>query len=250
MTGGYGWKARIGQLYPAGGLADSEPQHMAPEGVLFVTTRLAFARTGLEHSRDLVRDLEGPARLLTDAQVQLILFNCTSASMVVGPEAINSRVEAATGVPATTTIEAVMGALGAVGARRIGLLTPYAAEVVAEEAHYLGAAGHEVAMTGGEPYLSPVEQGLIPPQRWLDWAAPFAGRGLDALLISCAGIRTAPVLDAIEARIGIPVITSNQAVVWHCLRKLGLADRPQGFGALLAGRYDGAAAPSAAIAAG
>lgn len=36
MTGGFGWRARIGQLYPAGGLADSEPQTMAPDGVLFV----------------------------------------------------------------------------------------------------------------------------------------------------------------------------------------------------------------------
>ena len=67
MTGGFGWRARIGQLYPAGGLADSEPQTMAPDGVLFVTTRLGFNRVGLEHSRGLVRDLEGHARLLADA---------------------------------------------------------------------------------------------------------------------------------------------------------------------------------------
>ena len=122
MTGGFGWRARIGQLYPAGGLADSEPQTMAPDGVLFVTTRLGFNRVGLEQSRGLVRDLEGPARLLADAEVQLILFNCTSASMAVGPEAIKTRITGATGLPATTTIEGVMAALAATGARRLGLL--------------------------------------------------------------------------------------------------------------------------------
>lgn len=31
MTGGFGWRARIGQLYPAGGLADSEPQTMVSD---------------------------------------------------------------------------------------------------------------------------------------------------------------------------------------------------------------------------
>jgi maleate isomerase len=238
MTGGYGWKARIGQLYPAGGLADGEPQAMAPEGVLFVTTRIGFARVGLTHARGLVDDLETPARLLNDAAVQMVLFNCTSASMDVGPEVINRRIEAAAGVPSTTTIEGVMAALHAVKAKRIGLLTPYTPDVIEAETRFLARHGITVAMTGGEPCTTPVEQGLLPPARWIEWAKPFAGKGLDALLVSCAGIRIALVLQEIEDKIGVPVITSNQAVVWQCLRKLGLPDRPKGFGALLAGQYD------------
>ena len=237
MTGGFGWRARIGQLYPAGGLADSEPQTMAPDGVLFVTTRLGFNRVGLEQSRGLVRDLEGPARLLADAEVQLILFNCTSASMAVGPEAIKTRITGATGLPATTTIEGVMAALAATGARRLGLLTPYSEDVVAAETEFLHAHGYEVTKTGGRPCTTPVEQGSLSPEIWLEWAAPFASAPIDALLISCAGIRVAPVMEAIEQRVGVPVVTSNQAVVWNCLKLLGIGERPQGFGALLAGRY-------------
>lgn len=214
MTGGFGWRARIGQLYPAGGLADSEPQTMAPDGVLFVTTRLGFNRVGMEPSRALVRDLEGPSRLLADAAVQLILFNCTSASMAVGPEAIKTRITGATGIPATTTIEGVMAALAATGARRLGLLTPYSEDVVAAETEFLHAHGYEVTMTGGRPCATPVEQGSLSPATWLEWAAPFASAPIDALLISCAGIRVAPVLEAIEERVGVPVVTSNQAVVF------------------------------------
>lgn len=237
MTGGFGWRARIGQLYPAGGLADSEPQTMAPDGVLFVTTRLGFNRVGMEPSRALVRDLEGPSRLLADAAVQLILFNCTSASMAVGPAAIKTRITGATGIPATTTIEGVMAALAATGARRLGLLTPYSEDVVAAETDFLRDSGYEVTMTGGRPCATPVEQGSLPPETWLEWAAPFARAPIDALLISCAGIRVAPVLEAIEERVGVPVVTSNQAVVWHCLKLLGIVERPQGFGAILGGRY-------------
>ena len=183
MTGGYGWKARIGQLYPAGGLADGEPQAMAPEGVLFVTTRIGFARVGLKHARGLVEDLETPARLLKDAAVQMVLFNCTSASMDVGPEAINRRIEAATGVPSTTTIEGVMAALRATKAERIGLLTPYTPDVIEAETRFLAGHGISVAMNGGDPCATPVEQGLLPPARWIEWAKPFAGKKLDALLV-------------------------------------------------------------------
>jgi maleate isomerase len=237
MGGGFGWKARIGQLYPAGGLADSEPQTMAPEGVLFVTTRIGFAGVGLAHARGLVRDLETPARLLTDAAVQLILFNCTSASLDVGADVINRRIESATGLPATTTIEGVVDGLRATGARRLGLLTPYTPDVIEAETRFLAGEGFEVTAHSGEPCATPVEQGLLPPQRWIEWADGFRGKPIDALLVSCAGIRIAPALQTIEDRLGVPVIASNQAVVWQCLRKLGLPDRPQGFGALLAGKF-------------
>ncbi|MGH7005099.1 MAG: aspartate/glutamate racemase family protein, partial [Alphaproteobacteria bacterium] len=151
---------------------------------------------------------------------------------------INRRIETATGIPSTTTIEAVMAALRAARIRRLGLLTPYTDDVVRAETRFLADAGHTVAVTGGEPCVTPVEQGMLPPERWIEWAEPFAGKDIDGLLISCAGIRIAPVLQRIEDRLRRPVITSNQAVVWNCLRILDLADRPQGFGALLAGKFD------------
>ena len=57
------------------------------------------------------------------------------------------------------------------------------------------------------------------------------------MLVSCGGIQIGAVLGAIEATLGVPVVSSNQAVVWECLRRLGITDRPTGFGRLLAGAY-------------
>jgi maleate isomerase len=36
-----------------------------------------------------------------------------------------------------------------------------------------------------------------------------------------------------ERELGRPVVTSNQAIAWHCLRKGGIEDKVPGFGALL-----------------
>ena len=41
-------------------------------------------------------------------------------------------------------------------------------------------------------------------------------------------------IEALEAELGMPVITSNQVMAWHVLRRLGLQDQPQGFGRLMA----------------
>lgn len=238
MALGFGWKARIGQIYPSGGLCDYEPQSMAPEGVQFLTTRIGFRRAGLAEDAALAEGLEAPAGLLADARVGLIAFNCTAASLLAGPASINHRITAATGLPATTTIEAVLAAGAAAGLRRVALLTPYLPEVVQAETEFLRRHGIAVVASAGQPCADPVTQGLIPPARWRALAAGLGGTDCDGLLISCAGIQIAAVLGTIEEAFGRPVIASNQALVWHCLRLLGLPDRPAGFGRLLAGAFD------------
>ncbi len=212
---------------------------MAPEGIQFLTTRLRFRRARLEDDAALVDDIESHARLLADARVDLIALNCTAASMVVGAESINQRVQAATGIRATTTIEAVLAALAAARLRRFVLMTPYVPEVVAAEMNFFSENKLAIVAHAGLPTEDPVEQGSISAERWLELARGLRDSACDGLFISCAGIQIAPVLARIEQEFGKPVITSNQALVWHCLRLLGLPDRTAGFGALLAGDFDG-----------
>ena len=238
MVSGFGSKARIGQLYPSGGLCDHEPQLMAPAGVQFLTTRLGFRKSRLEDDMALVDGMESHARLLADARVDLIAFNCTAASMLVGPDEINRRIGAATGIRSVTTIEAVAAALEAAKLRRFALMTPYLPEVIAAETAYFGAHGYSVAAHAGIPCEDPVAQGTIPPERWRELARTLHDADCEGLLISCAGIQIAPVLGRIEREFGRPVIASNQALVWRCLGLLGLPDRPAGFGALLEGAFD------------
>lgn len=238
MSLGFGAKARIGHLYPSAGICDYEPQLMAPEGVQFLTTRLAFRRARLEDDAALADEVESHARLIADARVDLIAFNCTAASMVAGPESINRRLRAATGIRSTTTIEAVLAGLSAARMRRLALMTPYVPEVVAAEIEFLAKNESAVVRHASVPCEDPVEQGSIPPERWVALARALRDTQCDGLLISCAGIQIAPVLATIEREFGRPVISSNQALVWHCLRLLGLPDRPEGFGALLAGDFD------------
>lgn len=231
-------KVRIGQLYPSGGLCDHEMPRMAPEAVHFVTTRMSFRKAGLEDDAALARDVELHALLLADARVELIAFNCTAASLVSGPAAINRRIEAATGIRSVTTIEAVLEALAAAGLRSFALLTPYLPEVVAAETAFFDARGLSVTATGGVPCSDPVEQACIEPQQWLELARGLRDAPGDGLLISCAGVQLADVLGEIERSIGRPVVASNQALLWTCLRRLGIPQRPRGYGALLEGVFD------------
>lgn len=238
MSLGFGRLARIGHLYPSGGLCDYEIQLMAPDGVQFITTRLPFATTDIEGDRLLVDGLESHVSLLADAQVDIIALNCTAATMLVGPDRLKKRIRDATGIEAVTTIEAVMAALAATGIRRPALLTPYPQDVVEAEVDFLRSEGVEVVTQLGLPRKTPVEQAMIEPHQWRDLAATVDRTTVDGLLVSCAGVRIADEIEYIERQLDLPVITSNQALLWHLLEALHIPERPCGYGSLLAGLHE------------
>jgi maleate isomerase len=238
MSIGFGTTAKVGHLYPSGGLCDYEIQLMAPAGVQFLTTRLPFSRAGVENDIALVTDLERHSRLLADAAVDLIAVNCTAATMIAGADSINQRVQDATGIASVTTIEAVMNALKAAGVRDLVLLTPYQPEVVAMEDAFLGRHGLRVLAHAGDPCSTPVEQGNIPPARWVELAHSVKDIPADGLLISCAGVQLSSVIGEIETDFGRPVIASNAALLWQVLTTLGITSRPVGYGAVLSGEFD------------
>ena len=111
----------------------------------------------------------------------------------------------------------------------------------AAETEILEAEGFEVVACGGIPCDNPLDQGAIDPERWYAEALKLRDIPADGLLISCAGIQISPVLDRIEKAFDRPVIASNQAVVWHCLRRIGIEDRYPGYGRLLEGAFDATA---------
>lgn len=232
----YGERLRIGMLLPSGNVI-IEPQvnAMLPPGVALYATRLPLRGSSEAELLAMAENVEEAARLLAHAQVGLIAFNCTAVStfsktMEAG---IKRRIEEATGLPALATSEALVFALKALRARKLVLLSPYLQEVNDREAAFLEGQGLEVLSATGLGLNTNTEMAALPPDTWLDLARRHRDERADAYLISCTAVRSAEVIDALERELGRPVVTSNQAIIWHCLRRGGVEERVEGFGSLL-----------------
>jgi maleate isomerase len=122
------------------------------------------------------------------------------------------------------------------GVRRLVLVTPYIAPVHAREVAWLAA--HGVAVAGGSclGVNTNGEMARIPPATIAEQAraAIRAAPGAEACFISCTAIRSAGLIAPLEAELGLPVITSNQVMAWHALRRMGISDAVAGYGALMA----------------
>jgi maleate cis-trans isomerase len=72
-----------------------------------------------------------------------------------------------------------------------------------------------------------------PPSFWFDSVRALKTGAAEAYFISCANIHSIDVIEALEAELGAPVVTSNQAALWCALRTAGIGDAVPGLGRLL-----------------
>ena len=221
--------ARIGLITPASNrMVEQEMVRHVPPGVVAHVMRLRM--TG-EHRGTvdvlLPRVAEAASHLL-DARCDVVAFHCTANSTsegLAGEAKLLGAVRNAGVAHATTTATAVRHAFDALDARRIVLLTPYTQHTTDEEAGFLREAGYEVPLARGFGLKGSDEYCATPAQFWLDRAIEAARPEADAYFLSCANISVFPVIAEIEATLGRPVVTSNQAVIWHALRLFGIGDR-------------------------
>lgn len=210
---------------------------MAPLGeVGLYSARVAYANpTTPANLRAMQPRLaEAATLILPDEPLDALCYCCTSASAVIGDEAVEAALAAAKpNTPIVTPPAAARVALTALGARRIALLTPYTRATTAPVAEYFAGHGFELA---GVTCLGLDDDRLmarITPEAIVAAAVDATAGDADALFISCTALRAAEVAERIEAAIGRPVVTSNQASVWRCLRLAGIERPVAGYGRLL-----------------
>jgi maleate isomerase len=220
--------SRVGLIIPSSNrMVEQEMARFFPAGVTLHVARLRM--TGPHHVAldQLLPRVEEATRTLTDAKCDVVAFHCTATSMEegsAGEERVLAAVSRAGAPRATTTATAIRRAFDALGARRIVLVTPYSQKTTDEEAEFLHAAGCEVVHAVGHALAGSDAYCAAPPSFWRDSTLQAARREADAYLVSCANIAAMSVIDELERRLAAPVITSNQAVLWDALVRIGHAD--------------------------
>jgi maleate isomerase len=240
---------RVGVIVPSlNTTVEDDLRGFLPPDVGYHITRVRLRKTGgvVTHAALLQAAEEAPesAGLLADALVDAIAFNCTGSCVEGGQgsnERIVERIGAATGIPATTTILALLQALRALRVRRLVHVCPFTASFGDDEARYLRDAGFEVVETVAMNHVDARLVAKLDPQVFVDCAVAHDRGDADAVFLACANARTLEAVQAAEARLGKPVITSNQVVIWALLGMLGLPTQSVRGGGLLFDRLEAAA---------
>ncbi|QOG07035.1 ectoine utilization protein EutA [Aureimonas sp. OT7] len=229
---------RIGLILLATDLT-SEPDFVrlvAAPGVALHAARIAYANptTPENLAAAAPRLSEAAALLLPDETLDAIVFSCTSASVVIGDVAVAEAIaRGKPGVPVVTPPLAAVLGLAALGAHRVSVLTPYTVETSVPMARYFEEKGLELAGVTCLGLTDDRQMARISRQSIIEAAVAATADDAQALFISCTAVRAAGVIDDIEARIGRPVVTSNQASAWAALNHCGLTAGARAAGRLM-----------------
>ena len=230
-------RAKIGfVLLPNEQTIEAEMTRLLPAGVGAYFSRVVMPREISSESLAATgATLEGAAaRILPDDGLDVICYACTSGTIAVGEaETCAELAKGAPGAKTTTLAGAVRKALAALGMKRIVLGSPYQPELNARVARYFEAAGLELLGVHGMALHYDAEMTCVDPGYIAEFAEAIDRPEADGLLISCGALRTVEVVERIEERLGKPVVCSNQAMLWDCLRLAGIDDRLDGLGRLL-----------------
>jgi len=235
----YGWRGKIGLITPSSNnINEPEFYRLAPPGVTIHTARVLLVGEMDEASfHRMAGELGRAAKELATAEVDIVAYGCTAGSVIVPLPQLTNAMSSQTGTPALVTAGAVVSALRALGVRRVAMGTPYLDFVNRREVEFLAEHGIEVTRYRGLELGNNQQErrciGHVPPETVYRMALEIDSPEAEAIFISCANLATLDVIEEIELALGKPVVTSNTACFWACLRALRINSSVTGYGRLL-----------------
>ncbi len=227
--------ASIGLIIPSGNRL-TEPQFnaYAPPGVGIHVTRLRMTGKFRKPLSELKRPLVEAAEALSDVKPGMIVFHCTANSMESGlahEKAIIEIIEQASGCPTITTAQAITQAFDRFGIKKLVLISPYVKATNQLEVNYLTETGYTVLHELGLG-LETHAYSTVTPQEWKNIVKENTRTDADGYFLSCTNTRMIEAVEDLENDLDKPVINSNQATLWACLKKLGVVHTDQKLGRL------------------
>lgn len=229
----------LGLIFPVPRSVPPEAGSMYPSGLRYEVADVGLTRMTPDGYDEVLDRIAPAATQLAQRGAEAIALLGTSLSFYQGAafnRSLTERMARASGRPAITMSTAVVEGLRSVGGRRLAVATAYNDEVNDRLRTFLGEEGFEVLVVRGlgienvEDVDTVTQEGLTEFSVSVYKSAPKC----DAMLISCGGLRTLELLEPVEQRCGVPVVSSLPHALRAGVRLLGLSGRATGYGKLLA----------------
>lgn len=198
---------------------EDELRHWLPDTMRIFHTRIPNAsNVTAETLSAMANDIPDVVSLLPlENTFDVIVYGCTSASTVIGEERVSELVrQVIPDVAVTNPLTAVKANLDALGAKRIGLLTPYIPSVSIALQEKLEAHGVTVSTAASFHEENDHQVCRISADSIRRAIVDLGAHDdVDAVFASCTNLRLKTILDDVSKTIGKPVISSNSALAWH-----------------------------------
>jgi arylmalonate decarboxylase len=230
---------KLGLIFPPAGRGVPE------EGVAMYGDRIEYLietlglKTMTPDGYDAVIDLIGPrAESLAARGAEAVVLMGTSLSFYQG-EAFNQKLtrvlKESSGLPCITMSSSLIQGLKTVGANNLVAATAYNEEVNDRLRSFLAEHDFNVLAVKGLGIEAVEDIFSVTQPQLIEFAAALvtSNPGADSIVVSCGGLITLDILQPLEARTGLPSVSSTPHALYAGAKLLGMDASVPGHGRLL-----------------
>jgi maleate cis-trans isomerase len=231
----HGRRGRIGAIVPANNsVIEPEWWSVMPADVAVYATRI-LARGDLtpEAVRRMEEHVDRAVDELAATGVDVIAYcdMVTTFIMEAGwNESKVAEIEQRTRGPALSAWTALRDALSALNVRRFALGTPYPRAVHALAAPFFAERGYEIVDEATLDIVKMRDVPAVSEDRLLALVSGLRRDRAEAVVLLATDLPTFKSIATIERTLGLPVLTSNQTILWRALRSVKCNDPIPGLG--------------------
>ncbi|MBI5966863.1 MAG: aspartate/glutamate racemase family protein [Deltaproteobacteria bacterium] len=210
---------RVGLLVPSSNtVMEVDLYRNLPASITVHPARMYLEETTPEGERRMIsEEVPRGAALLKTLRPNLVVFGCTSAGALSGPDfprKLNRKIGRIVGCPVLDILSPVAEELNRVQAKKLAVLTPYSADLNQAIRASLEGLGFEVLSIDGMGIVVNFDLAAPTPQEIVTFARKSRiSEEVEALFISCTNFRAVEALPLLRRHFSIPIVTSNQAII-------------------------------------
>jgi len=221
------WAAKLGILAPSTDTTVEVDMHRnMPPSVTVHTARMLMRGVTVADEEEMLKsEVPVAAKRIADIEPDVVVFACTSAGSLYGPDGDAQMAETIRQVvkcPVLTVFGSVLSELKLLAPQSLFVFTPYSDEINQRMADSLEEGGVRVQGIWGMGITSDTEIGRLTPEDVLSLLAEkTVERQPDCVFASCTNLRAWEILMEAQSQLGIPVVSSNFLTCRSVLRLLG-----------------------------
>ncbi len=172
-------------------------------------------------------------QILPGQKIDVIAYGCTSGTIAIGEDNVSNQVKKSKPESKVTTpITAAIKAFKKLNLKNIAVLTPYPKDVNETVFDYLSKNQLTVDSFNSFNLNYDSEIAKVSLESLKESIGNIDLEKVDGLFVSCTALKIVDILDQVEKKFNTTVISSNQAIIWDCLKLLDLNTKVQGYGKL------------------
>ena len=201
---------------------------------LFVNRITNYNPVTAENLKKMIKNITSVTEnILPGEKVDCVVYGCTSGTIISGYDNIKKEIKKAKpNATVTAPSTAALNALKRKNINKISIVTPYIKSVNDDVVNFFKNNNFEVTSNTYFDIESDVDIGKVDQDQLFEILSTIDHKNAEALFVSCTSLPVLNIIEKLEQKLNMTVLSSNQALIWETLESINRNNSIKGYGSL------------------